>query len=345
MIRRKIGDGYLGQTVITKKTNIVDNYLRNNDPYVDSFIEEGLQSTVYIPLVSKEKPLGVICASSLNKIKFSADHVKLLVAIGNHIGLAVDNANLYKNVKTAYEELKEAQEIIIRTEKLASLGKLAATIAHEINNPIAAVLNYIRLMKKLILKKSFTTKKIEDISRYLNTMDEETTRCGEIVKNLLSFSRQSGINKQTYNIEEIINKALVLIGHTLMLRGERQIKNIEPELPKVKCDFKQIQQVFLNLFSNAIESMSSGGTLTVTAKKSAKKGFVEIAVSDTGVGISKKNLKNIFEPFFTTKEECKGVGLGLSVVYGIITRHNGSIKVESKLNQGSVFTVFLPTGK
>jgi two-component system NtrC family sensor kinase len=120
-------------------------------------------------------------------------------------------------------------------------------------------------------------------------------------------------------------------------------KTIEPNLPKVQCDFKQIQQVFLNLMYNASEAMSNGGTLTVTANRaSGSKGFLEVVISDTGCGIAKEDMENIFDPFFTTKEEEKGVGLGLSVVYGIIAKHNGTITVESELGKGSTFRVQLP---
>jgi signal transduction histidine kinase len=268
--------------------------------------------------------------------------VELLSAIGNHIGVAVENANLYDDIKSAYQELKTAQEQVVRTEKLASLGKLSATIAHEINNPLAALLTYIKLMMKLIARGKFNADKMKDISRYLNTMESETSRCGEIVKNLLAFSRQSKITIEPQDIEDIIDKTLMLIEHDLDMKEIRFVKKIEPDLPQIQCDFKQIQQTFLNLMSNASEAMSKGGILTVAAARSKKKGFVDVDVSDTGCGILKKDLPEIFEPFFTTKEEGQGVGLGLSVVFGIIARHKGTIKVESKQGKGSIFKMRLP---
>ena len=240
------------------------------------------------------------------------------------------------------KDLEEAKEQVIRSEKLASLGKLAATIAHEINNPLAAVLTYIRLIIKLVALGRFTEERIDNISQYLKTMEMETARCGEIVKNLLAFSRQSNLNIKLHSVEEIIEKSLILVAHDLEIREIQLVKEIEQGLPNIECDFRQIQQVFLNLMSNASEAMAKGGVLTVTAKKVDAEDFLEVVISDTGCGIPKEDLKNIFEPFFTTKEEGKGVGLGLSVVYGIITRHNGSIKVESELNKGSDFKVRLP---
>ena len=339
---REIGDGLLGQVVLTGKTKLVDNFLRTEDPYVESFIEEGLQSTVYIPFISKGEPVGVMAVSSHSMFKFSDYHVELLTSIGNHIGVAVENANLYQDLKTAYQELKEAQEQVIRTEKLASLGKLSATIAHEINNPLAAVLTYIKLMMKLISREKFTEAKIKDISRYLETMDSEIARCGEIVKNLLAFSRQSETTVIPHSLEEILEKTLMLIEHDLEIKEIRLIKEIEPDLPYIRCDFKQIQQAFLNLIGNASEAMTRGGTLRVRAGHSNKKGLVEVEISDTGCGISKRDLPRIFEPFFTTKEEGKGVGLGLSVVFGIIAKHKGTVEVDSEPGKGSTFKVRFP---
>ena len=340
---REVGVGFLGQAVLECETRVVDNIEASEDPYADLLVKEGLHSTAYIPLVSKGQPLGVMVVSSYSGFKFSANYVDFLTAIGNQIGVAVDNANLYENLKRAYQELKEAQEQVIRTEKLASLGKLAATVAHEINNPLAAVLTYTRLMMKLMSRGRFTQERLEDIARYLTIMESETARCGEIVKNLLAFSRQPKITVEASSIEELIEKTLALISHDLEMKNIQLVKEIEPDLPKIKCSSRHIQQALLNLLSNASEAMQEGGTLTVTAKRSKSDGFVEAVISDTGCGISEEDLKNIFEPFFTTKEEGRGVGLGLSVVHGIITRHNGSIEIESKPDEGSTFKVRLPT--
>ncbi len=343
MRSRKPGNGILGQTILDGEPRVVDNTLESIDPDVDLLIEEGFQSTVYIPLTTKGASIGVMCASSLNPYTFSSVFVEFLTVIGNHIGVAVDNANMHKNIKAAYQDLKEVQEQIVWTEKLASLGKLAATIAHEINNPLAGVLNYIRLIIKQLSRNRFTHEKLEDISRYLKIMESETARCGEIVKDLLAFARRTKITMENNRIEDIINKTLNLISHELEMKELQLKKNIAPNLPKVKCDFKQIQQVLLNLMYNASEAMPSGGTLTITANRAnGAKALLEVAISDTGCGISEKDMENIFEPFFTTKEEGKGVGLGLSVVYGIIARHNGTIAVESEPGKGSTFTIRLP---
>jgi two-component system NtrC family sensor kinase len=342
---RKPGDGLLGQTIRDGETRLVDNFLRSKDPYVDSIIEEGLHSSAYIPLSTKGQLMGVMCVSSHYPIEFASGYIEFLTAIGSQIGVAVDNANLYENIKRAYEDLKTAQEQIIQSEKLASLGKLAATIAHEINNPLAAVLTYIRLMIKLKNRNKFTSERLEDISRYLATMESETARCGEIVKNLLAFSRQSKITIKHHSVADIIEKTLSLITHDLEMKGIRLKKIIEPNLPDVQCDFQQIQQALLNLMYNASDAMAEGGTLTVAAnRKAGAENFLDVMVSDTGCGITEEDKEKIFDPFFTTKEDGRNVGLGLSVVYGIITRHNGTMELESVPGKGTTFKVSLPCG-
>ncbi|MFZ0484629.1 MAG: ATP-binding protein [Desulfobacterales bacterium] len=339
----KPGDGLLGQVLFDGKPKLIDNTLQSIGPDVNLLVEEGFQSTVYIPLTTKGSPIGVMCVSALNPNMFSSEFVEFLTVIGNHIGVAVDNANMHKNIKAAYLDLKEVQEQIVWTEKLASLGKLAATIAHEINNPLAGVLNYIRLIIKQLSRNNFSHEKLEDIFRYLKIMESETARCGDIVKDLLAFARRTKITMESNRIEDIINKTLNLISHELEIKELQLKKNIMPNLPKVKCDFKQIQQVLLNLMYNASEAMPNGGTLSITATKAnGTQALLEVAISDTGCGISEKDMEHIFEPFFTTKEEGKGVGLGLSVVYGIIARHNGTIAVESEPEKGSTFKVRLP---
>jgi len=180
----------------------------------------------------------------------------------------------------------------------------------------------------------------------LATMESETARCGEIVKNLLAFSRQSKITIKNRSIIDIIDKTLDLIAHDLEIKGIQLRKNISPDLPKVQCDFQQIQQALLNLIYNASDAMLDGGTLTITTqRKAGSERFLDVKVSDTGCGITEEDKEKIFDPFFTTKAEGKGVGLGLSVVYGIITRHNGTIGVESKPGKGSTFTVSLPVAR
>jgi two-component system NtrC family sensor kinase len=343
--RRALGEGLLGDVALRGETVIAEDTSQVGALYREAVQKEGLQSVAYIPLRSKGRTVGVLSASSHFSEKFSSQQIEFLTSIGNQIGMAVENANLYEKTRKALEDVSAAQEQVMRTEKLASLGKLAATIAHEINNPIAVVLTYIRLMLKLIGRQHFTPERLEDINRYLATMEAETSRCGEIVKNLLAFARQSHIDMKANSIRKIIDRTLPLVSHDLELRGIRLVKKLEEHIPDVQCDFKQIQQVVLNVLSNAAEAMTEGGALILQVCRAAKEDYVEMIVTDTGCGIPPENMKDIFEPFFTTKEQGKGVGLGLAVVYGIVARHHGTVEVESPPvgeESGSRFRIRLP---
>jgi PAS domain S-box-containing protein len=247
-----------------------------------------------------------------------------------------------QEIERAYDELKSTQEQLIQSARLASLGKLAATIAHEINNPLAGVLNYIKLLIKFFQKGSFPSERLEDIKGFLAIMERETARCGDIVKNLLSFSRPSVVRKEPVQVNEIIEQALGILTHKIEISGARLVKNLAPDLPPVTCDSKQIQQALMNIIINGVEAMPQGGTLTISSRRREPEKMVEVEIRDTGIGIPKAHLDNLFEPFFSTKAEGKGVGLGLSVSYGIINKHGGTINVESAPGQGTAFAVLLP---
>ncbi|RPH86757.1 MAG: PAS domain S-box protein, partial [Desulfobacteraceae bacterium] len=247
-----------------------------------------------------------------------------------------------QEIERAYEELKSTQEQLIQSARLASLGKLAATIAHEINNPIAGVLNYIKLLIKIFSKGPVGPERLEELRGFLAIMEKETARCGEIVKNLLSFSRPSVVRKEPAPMNDIIEQALSILTHKIEISGVTLIRQLGPDLPPVTCDFKQIQQALMNIIVNGVEAMTRGGALTIASRFLPKEKMVEVEIRDSGVGIPREDLDNLFEPFFSTKAEGKGVGLGLSVSYGIIHNHHGLIKVESTPGQGTLFRVDLP---
>ena len=343
--RRALGAGLLGEAAQHGRAVILEDWTETSKPFVEAVLEEGLKSVAYIPLLCKGRSLGVLGVSSRFTQKFSGQEVEFLASVGSQIGMAVEHAKLYEKTYKALEEVKAAQEHLLRTEKLASLGKLAATIAHEINNPLASVLTYIKLMLKLITRDRFSPERLGEIARYLATMEAETSRCGEIVKNLLAFARQSETDMKPNSVREILERTLAIISHDLALRGVQVRKELGEDLPTIQCDFKQIQQAFLNVIVNAAEAMSQGGPLLLEVRRASEDGFVEVSITDAGCGIPPEHVKLIFEPFFTTKEEGKGVGLGLPVVYGIITRHGGTIEVESPPageKQGTRFRMRLP---
>lgn len=244
--------------------------------------------------------------------------------------------NLIDEEREMVRRLKESQEQLVHAEKLASLGQLSASIAHEINNPLAGVLTYTKLLAKKISDNTFEKGAALD---YLAKMESEVGRCSRIIRNLLDFSRQSEPMLRLVDVNQVIEQVLTMVGHQAQLQNVDVVRELSPSLPKVMADSDKLQQVFTNLALNAIQAMSGGGRLTV--RTLVADGQVEIDVQDTGSGISKENLSKLFTPFFTTKEKGSGVGLGLAVVRGIIERHKGRIKVQSEVGKGTTFSVYL----
>ncbi len=234
------------------------------------------------------------------------------------------------------------QARLLHQDKMISLGRLAASVVHEINNPLAGVLNYARLMLKIMKRGPLTEEYQDKFSSYLNLMENETDRCSKIVSSLLAFSRKSELDFTEVSINELVEKCLMLSGHKLKLSNIALERQLYDGLPMVRGDYNQLQQSIINLIFNSIDAMPQGGKLLVTTAHNPKDRVVSIQVKDTGCGIGREDLPHIFEPFFTTKSEGQGLGLGLSMVEGIIERHKGSINVVSELGKGTTFTLKLP---
>jgi signal transduction histidine kinase len=242
-------------------------------------------------------------------------------------------------------QLKETHDKLLHQDKMSSLGKLSASVVHEINNPIAGILNLTMLIKRIVEEGSVGHKKdLETFLHYLSLMETETRRISRIVTNLLAFSRESGMEFKKVDINRLIEKTLFLNANLLKLNGVKVEKSYYQELPEIIGSEDHLQQVFMNIISNAAESIEAdkGGVLSVKTRYLKKSGRVSIRFEDTGIGIDKKNVSKIFEPFFTTKKKGKGVGLGLSVAYGLIRDHGGTIYVTPDKVKGNTFTVRLP---
>jgi len=243
----------------------------------------------------------------------------------------------YKELSEYGKRLRENQEQLIQAEKLTSLGQMAASIAHEVNNPLAGVLVYTQLLAKKINSDKFSKEGALD---YLSKMETELTRSTRLIRNLLDFARQSPPALRKVNVNDVLDRALDLAAHSAELQHIQVIKEPAPSLPELMADFDQLQQVCTNLILNAIQAMPEGGKLTL--RTSVDDSQLKIEVQDTGCGISPENIRKLFTPFFTTKGKGKGVGLGLAVAYGIIQRHQGKIEVQSKEGEGTLFTIYLP---
>jgi two-component system NtrC family sensor kinase len=220
---------------------------------------------------------------------------------------------------------------------MSSLGKLAASVAHEINNPLAGILTYAKLLIRLHEEGELSELARERAVRNLRLVERETERCSAIVRNLLDFARQRVPSLKGIDVSAVVEEALSLLAHRLLMQHVALVKDLAP-MPPVMADFGQLRQSFVNIALNACEAMSAGGTLTVTAR--AVDRTVHVSIADTGPGIAPEHLSRILDPFFTTKE--KGTGLGLSVVYGIIERHGGSLEIESHVGEGTTVIVRLP---
>jgi two-component system NtrC family sensor kinase len=248
---------------------------------------------------------------------------------------------LEQKVEERTEELKKAQHQVLHMEKMASLGKLSATVAHELNNPLSGILTYARLVERELGEQPLAESTRQELARYLALVQQESTRCGAIVKNLLVFARREGGEMAFIDLNEIVERSLMLVRHHMEMSGVTlQSQRLEGD-SMVFAVAGELQQALVALFVNAVEAMKKeGGELRVRLQGDLVQ--VAIDVEDTGTGISEEALPHIFEPFFSTKEKESGVGLGLAVVYGIIHRHKGIIGVESEVGRGTTFHIVLP---
>jgi two-component system NtrC family sensor kinase len=249
---------------------------------------------------------------------------------------------LEDRVEQKTKELQRAHAQMLHVEKMASIGKMAAVVAHEVNNPLSGILTYAKLISKWVGTGQTGHEKREEAMQCLDLIAAESRRCGDLIKNLLSLSRTAPMNVQSVDLHAVINRCLMLVRHQLELVGvELQLK-LADNLPLVHCDPAQIEQVLLALTMNAIDAMPRGGTLWIETRLSSNKSEIEIIVRDDGAGIAPDVLAHMFEPFLTTKESGRGVGLGLAISRGIVERHNGRIEVESEVGRGTTFTITLP---
>jgi PAS domain S-box-containing protein len=288
---------------------------------------------------------------------------------------------LERMVEERTRQLEDTHNQLLHNDKMASLGKLSASVVHEINNPIAGILNLILLMKRIrneapeadnvrggadrvrggadrvrggadrvrggadrVRGDEHIARNEAAFGRYLDLMEAETRRISRIVSNLLTFSRQSKIELTRLNLNQLVKKTIFLNENLLKINNVKIDPHLDPRLPSITASEDQLQQVFMNMISNAAEAMEAGGggTLTIETGLDDAFGGVRICFIDTGVGISKENRDKLFEPFFTTKKKSKGVGLGLSVAYGIIKAHEGAIAIDSTEGGGTTFTIQLP---
>jgi two-component system, NtrC family, sensor kinase len=237
-------------------------------------------------------------------------------------------------------ELKQAHQRMLHVEKMATIGKMAAVVAHEINNPLSGILTYSKLVKRWIGKSAASAPRQEEMQGSLDLIASESKRCGELVKNLLSFSRVSPMNLAWCDLNQVIDRCVRLVQHKMDMAGIQLNLDLGSDLPMAHCDPSQIEQVVLGMVINAIDAMPQEGNLWITTRVTADS-TIELVIRDDGIGIPAEHLPHIFEPFYTTKES-GGSGLGLAISQNIVERHGGHIEVNSVVGQGTTFKILLP---
>ncbi len=285
---------------------------------------------------------------------FSTDELGELATSFNRMSREVADAReevtawartLEQRVEEKSRELKLATDQMLQVEKMASIGKLAATVAHEINNPLAGILTYSKLLKKWLERGDWTDERRSDARSSLDLIESESRRCGDIVRNLLTFSRTTSLNPAWTDLNQIVQRCLMLVQHRADLGNIAVHPELSPALPAIYCDAAQIEQLVLALVINAVEAMPRGGNLGLRTSPAPGGGEIILQVQDDGVGIPAEIAPHLFEPFFTTKEGSKGshgVGLGLAISKNIVERHLGRIDLKSEPGRGTTFTITLP---
>jgi two-component system NtrC family sensor kinase len=284
-----------------------------------------------VPVVVKGRAVGAI--EAINKIggPFTNDDLETLSFLAASVGVAVENARLYGELAQSKKDLEISQAQLVQAEKLAATGRLAASMAHEINNPLQAIHNCLHLM----LNRPLTDEKK---ANYLNMAQEEVERLSALVARTLDFYRPSSGRVTRTQANDLVESVLALTGKKLQHSHVQVHRKLAADLPPLLAVTDQLTQVLLNLVINAAEAMPQGGALTVTTACDGD--WIDISLSDTGPGITPEEASKIFEPFYTTK--ATGTGLGLAISYGIIERHGGRITVASEPGHGATFTVRLP---
>jgi len=325
-----------GELVTRSRTEVITpEYLPHLPGEAAEFIRgDGLGSWIWVLLWSKDKPMGLMGISTRKQREYSSNDENLLVAIGRQLATTVEKVRLYEETCRAYEDLRKTQEQLLQSEKMSAVGQLISGVAHELNNPLTAILGYAQLLESEGLN--------ERASDFVGKLFKQAQRTHRVVQNLLSFARQRKPQKQTVDICKVLDETLALRDYDLKVNNIKLQREIDSGVPAVTADPHQLEQVFLNIINNALDAMlesGQGGALRVAVY--AKDGNLHAEFHDSGPGIKEPN--RIFEPFYTTKTVGKGTGLGLSICYGIIQEHGGEISARNRPEGGATIAVRLPS--
>jgi two-component system NtrC family sensor kinase len=331
----QLPDGF-GDLVMRSRTEVITpEYLPHLPQVVADFIQaDGLSSWIWVLLWSKDKPIAAMGISSRQQREYSSNDENLLVAIGRQLATTIEKVCLYEETCRAYEDLRKAQEQLLQSEKMSAVGQLISGVAHELNNPLTAILGYAQLLESEGLS--------ERAAEFVSKLFKQAQRTHRVVQNLLSFARQRKPQKENTDVCRVLDETLALRDYDLRVNDIQLEREVEARLPAVTADPQQLEQVFLNIINNAIDAVLEGGQgKTVKLQVYEKEGHIHVEFHDSGPGIKEPN--RIFDPFYTTKSVGKGTGLGLSICYGIIQEHGGTITAHNRPEGGAVIEVRLPS--
>ena len=338
-----VGKGILGMVVREAKPLRLRDL--TSDPHAHGFPNHHppMRSFLGVPIMSKGKVFGnLYLTEKQGAEEFSREDEALAVTLAAQAAIAAENASLYEEVRRSYEQLRRSQDLLLRQEKLASLGRLAAGLAHEINNPLSSVAGFAEAIGRRA--QSARLEEIEgfrDVPEYLAYIQQEVGRATAIVRRLLDFARQREPSFEELDLASLVQDTVALVRRQAAVTNKRVALDLAPGLPLVQADHQMLQQVILNLVTNALDAIQGEGEVRITALSTS--GHVEILVQDTGCGIPPEHLAKVFDPFFTTKEVGKGTGLGLAISQGIMEQHGGSIEVRSDgVGKGTTVAVHIP---
>ena len=326
-----------GRTLIVEETSFQGRADAHMRPVVTELERDRV--ALVVPLFMEGAiAAALVVGEKLSGEIFDSDEIKLLEMLAGETVIALKNASLYEELESRMDELQRAHATLVESAKLAAIGELAASVAHEINNPLTVILAHSNLLLRQLPSDAPARKRV-------STIEAEATRAGKIVRDLLSFARRREAKREQVSVHELLDRAIELLGPKLT-GGRVEIERVfDRSLPAIAGDRDQLTQVFLNLITNALDAMEGGGRLVLQTgihQEDDGQTMVGVSVSDTGQGISPEHRARIFEPFYTTKSDGRGTGLGLSVSLGIVRMHGGSIEVESKLGHGTTMRVTLP---
>ncbi len=347
-----IGEGILGLLAREGKPVRIRDVTRESQAHGFPPNHPSMHSFLGVPIISKGKLFGnLFVTEKQGAEEFSKEDEKLAVTLAAQAAVAIENTSLYEEIRRSYEELKRSQRLLVRQEKLASLGRMAAGLAHELNNPLSSVAGFAEALQRRVGEGEVAGEAgTTDVQEYLTLIQEEVARAASIVRRLLDFARQREPTFGVVDLEDIVTKAVSFVQRQAHLANQRIVVTPFPEGSRVYADAQMLQQVFLNLLTNALDAIEGGGEVRVTARRrrspdgqEPEESWLDVLVSDTGMGISAEDLPRVFDPFFTTKEVGKGTGLGLAICQSIFEQHRGTIEVQSEgVGKGTIVSLSLP---